>query len=176
MIIVCNHCGKNVDKRQCDIDRAKKINAPLYCNKECAGLARRIVITIEQFKANKREYDKIYRLKNHERRKVEKAEYHKANYDPVRQREYNQKRMPLHVEYCRQPKYRAKKVDYDREYRAAKLYGEFAECAILVEKINKMLVQKADKAELRTIQGTNNKSKRRKKQWLRLMKNLPQLI
>lgn len=33
----------------------------------------------------------------------------------------------------------------------------------------------ADKAELRTIQGTNNKSKKRKRQWLKLMKILPQL-
>lgn len=175
MIIACSHCGKEIDKPIGAVNRAKSINAPLFCNMVCAGLARRKDITDEQFKANKREYDKEYRAKNRAMLKAKKAAHFKATYDPAKASVERKKNMQRHVEYCRQPEYKAKKVDYDQQYRATKLYGEFAECAILVEKINKTLAQKANKSELRTIQGTNNKSKRRKKQWLRLMKNLPQL-
>ena len=131
--------------------------------------------SIEDFKIRKAEYDRQYREKNKERRAIQKAEYHKKTYDPIKQREYNQKRMPLHIEYCRRPEYRAKKVDYDRVNRAKRFYGEFYECAIIVEQINNKLIQMADKAELRTVQGTNTKSIKRKRQWRRLLKNLPQL-
>jgi len=171
----CPYCKKELTVGIGYINRANKLGVPIYCNRVCAGLGRRHNKTVEQKKAEKAEYDREFRRKNAEKLKVQKAASHKLRYDPIKQREYNQKRMPKHVEYCRQPEYKKKKIEYDQQHTAKKNYGEFAECAILIEKIGKVLVERADKSELRTIQGTNNKSKRRKKQWLRLLQNLPQL-
>lgn len=172
---ICPHCGIECEKATGLINRANKVGSPIYCSKVCSGLARRSNKSSEQLKAEKAKYDAAYRETNASKLKRQKSERHQRVYDPVKQREYNQNRMPLHIEYCRQTEYRAKKVGYDREYRAKKFYGEFYECAIIVEQINNKLIEMADKAELRTIQGTNTKSLKRKRQWLRLMTNLRQL-
>ncbi len=170
---ICPHCQKEFEVYVAYLNKANSIGAPRYCSKACSGLARRKGITPEQFKANKAAYDKEYRLREGQKEK-HRASW-KKNYNPVKAAEYRKKRMPIHVEYCRQPEYKEKKIVYDREHRAKKLYGEHWESAILIEQINNKLIQMADKADLRQIQGTNSKSQRRKRQWLRMMTNLRQL-
>lgn len=171
----CPHCNIEFEVKKIYLNRANKIGAPRYCSKKCSGLARRYNKTREQRISEKSEYDRQYREKNRELIKQKKHEHFIKTYDPTQAALDRKKTMPRHIEYCRRPEYKANKITYDMEFRAKKLYGENWESAILIQQINKKLVEMADKAELRTIQGTNNKSKKRKRQWLKLMKILPQL-
>lgn len=171
----CPHCKKEFEVYIAYLNKANSIGAPRYCGKACSGLARRDNKTKEQKIVEKAAYDLQYRIKNADKLRQRHSDYHKKTYDPAKAAIERKKNMPRHIEYCRKPEYRAKKVGYDQQHRAEKQFGEFAECFILLEQIDKTIASKADKHHLRTIQGTNNKSKRRKKQWLRLLKNLPQL-
>jgi hypothetical protein len=76
-------------------------------------------------KKQKAVYDRKYREKNRERIKANKAAYFQGTYDPVHAAKERKKKMPQHVEYCRQPKYKAWKREYDRKRRAGR-FGEFA--------------------------------------------------
>lgn len=77
-------------------------------------------------KKQKADYDREYRRKNAKRLKAKKAAYFQATYDPIAAAIKRKKRMPYHVEYCRQPKYREYKKSYDRKKRESK-FGAFAE-------------------------------------------------
>lgn len=171
MLVNCGNCNKEIFKSTGHFNRSVKLGMGFYCDHKCHQATRKT--SIEDKKAVKRSYDQA--LRSQPWYKEYKRSCWKKNYDPIKAAEYRQKRMAYHIEYCRQPEYVAWKKQYDQKHNAQSNYGEYAECAILIEKINNTLIKMADKAELRTIQGTNNKSKRRKKQWLRLMKNLPQL-
>jgi hypothetical protein len=76
-------------------------------------------------KQKKAAYDRDYRKKNRARIKANHAAYFQRTYDPIAAAKERKKRMPYHVEYCRQPKYVAYKREYDRKRRASK-FGEFA--------------------------------------------------
>lgn len=82
--------------------------------------------TIEEKIALKAAYDRDYRKKNAVRIKADHAAYFQRTYDPVKAAIERKKKMPVHVEYCRQPIYRAYKQGYDRQRRAS-VYGPFAE-------------------------------------------------
>ena len=77
-------------------------------------------------KEKKAAYDKEYRKKNSERIKANHAAYFQRTYDPVKAAKERKKRMPQHVQYCRQPWYKAWKKEYDRKRRASQ-FGKFAE-------------------------------------------------
>lgn len=108
--LICPVCSKPFDKPIAYYNQSVKRNAPHYCSKVCAGLGRRNNKSPEQLKLEKAEYDRLYREKNAERLKSEKQEYFKKDYaaNPEKYREQRQNRMPYHIEYCRQPKARAK--------------------------------------------------------------------
>jgi len=76
-------------------------------------------------KEAKAAYDRLYRKKNRALLKAKKAAYFQLTYDPKREAIERKKKMPQHVEYCRQPWYRAYKKEYDKKRRAAR-FGEFA--------------------------------------------------
>jgi len=78
------------------------------------------------FKAMKAEYDREYRKKNREALRKKKHDYFKRTYDPVKAAVKRKETMPRHVEYCRQPAYKAKKKEYDEKLRAA-AFGEYAD-------------------------------------------------
>lgn len=161
MIVNCEQCGASIEKTVGHINRALKSGCKLFCNKKCFGLSRRLNLSIEQKKQIKSEYDKEFRIKNKDRLKKIKAEYHKKNYDPVKAAIYRKSRMPYHVEYCRQPKYKKWKQQYDEVYTAKKNYGEYYESAIALKNI----LSQIDNRETKQLQGLSNKTQKRKRAW-----------
>jgi hypothetical protein len=95
--IVCPYCGKTTPKETGAVVRARKLGAPIYCNRICAGLGRRNNKTTEQKKEEKRLYDIEYRNKNYDRLKIEKAESFKRRYDPEKARIQRKANMHKHV-------------------------------------------------------------------------------
>lgn len=133
MKVKCAHCGNYTEKQNGAVNRALKIKAPLYCNQTCAGLARRKEVPNK--KELKREYDRQYRLKNLEKIKRQKHEHFKKTYDPEKASIERKANMHKHLERMRQPKWVEYKKKYDKVYKAKKNYGEFWECAILINTI-----------------------------------------
>ncbi|WP_298845548.1 hypothetical protein [uncultured Clostridium sp.] len=117
--LVCPVCKKQYEKHMAYYNQSIKRDAPQYCGKICAGLGRRLNKTHEQLKAEKAKYDDEYRKNNQKRIKQKKKEAFKKSYaeNPDKYREQRKKRMPYHIEYCRQPKVRAKEKEarYRRE-------------------------------------------------------------
>lgn len=166
MQIECAHCGKVADKAAGAVNRARKSGSPLYCDRFCAGLARRKARkTSAQKKAEKAAYDAKYRAKNRAALKAKKAAYYAANHDREKEREYRQKRMPKHVEYCRRPEYRVKKKAYDHVYRAKKDYGPMWEIQLLTLDIRNAVLERQTDYEIRLAKGTLGKSQKRKRDY-----------
>lgn len=113
MKLICPVCKISHDKSVGAYNAAMKRCGIIYCGRTCAGVGRRQNKTPEQLKAEKAEYDKIYREKNLERIKKAKSEAFKKDYadNPDKYREQRQKRMPQHIIYCRMPKHRAKEKE-----------------------------------------------------------------
>lgn len=149
--ILCPACGKKSWRENGAINRARKQGVPIYCNRKCSGMARRKehpkTPRNPNFKAMKAEYDREYRKKNREALRKKKHDYFKRTYDPAKAAVKRKQRMPYHVEYCRQPKYKAYKRNYDTEYMA-KEYGEFGEAhKALVELLHEINRQQPDREE-----------------------------
>lgn len=162
MKFLCAYCGKTGDKRTGEVNRARAAGANLYCNRVCSGLGRRQPPKTEaQRKLEKKLYDHEYRLRNLEERKAQKRAYHLATYDPEKERVKRKAKMPRHVEYCRQPEYKRWKSKYDRQYRAKKEFGPFAEAAMLAVDLNREIKGRMSNHEIREQNGTANKTQRR---------------
>ena len=76
MKLACAHCGFTHLFEVRRVNRACSIGAPLYCGKECAGLARRVSKSAEQKRAEKAAYDAERRVLLADRIKAEKADYY----------------------------------------------------------------------------------------------------
>lgn len=176
MIFNCAYCGKEGHRRSGEVNRANRTGMNLYCDRECAGRGRRslVVKSVDQQKAEKAAYDREYRERNREARKAQKAAYYKRTRDPIKEAEIRKSRMHLHVEYCRRPEYRGKKKIYDRQYRAKKFYGDFAECFLLTMAIRDECLSRMTDYEIRLEKGTLNKSQQRKRHDLRAYCNTPE--
>jgi hypothetical protein len=165
---VCAHCGANGERKAGHVNRSLKAGAPLYCNRACAGLARRSksTPTAAERRANKAAYDREYRARNLERLRAEKAERYQRTRDPVKEREVRKARMPQHVEYCRRPEYRAWKADYDRQRTAAE-YGPYAETYRLLLDLEREIRSRATKYERYVARGyfTRSAQERRRELW-----------
>lgn len=170
----CAHCGKEADRPAGHVNRARKRGDALYCSRECSGLGRRTNKTAEQRKEEKRLYDIKYRARDVEARKASKAEYYQRTKDRAKEAEARKRRMPKHVEYCRRPEYRAWKKTYDRQYRAVKFYGDFADCFLLVMDIRDECLSRMSDYEIRIENGTINKSLQRKREYERSISNSPE--
>lgn len=162
MIVTCAYCKRETDKPVGAVNRAREAGLRIFCDRKCAGLGRRKGKTKAQKIEEKRLYDMAYRAKNLARIKAQKAAHHKATYDPEKQRAYNKKRMPLHVEYCRRPEYRKWKRDYDRQYRA-KEFGPFAEAYLLAIDLNRAIKERATNHEIKWQNQTANKTQFRRR-------------
>ncbi len=160
----CAHCGAKTEKPTGAVNRARSKGAPLYCHRDCAGLARRKWKTKAQKVAEKRAYDAEYNAINRDRRCAEKRDYHKRTYDPVVAALRRKERMPLHVEYCRQPAYKAWKQQYDAKYRAHKVFGDYADVFLLLGDVEREIASRMSRYEIMLANGTLNKAMKRRRE------------
>jgi len=159
MKITCSFCGKESEKDNSAVNRAKKINAPMFCNKKCWGDSRR---TSKEAKIEvKRLYDIEYRKRPDYKQK--KHESFKRNYDPVKAAEERKKNMSRHVAYCQQPKYKEYKKQYDRVRRAKLKYGELWEVQILTLEIQDEVLSRMTRYKIDLESNTLNKRQERKR-------------
>lgn len=87
-------------------------------------------------KEKKRLYDIEYRRNNKEIIKAKKRAYNSSPAGRAMQKRHRIKFKEYHNNYCMQPEYRKNKKEYDKKYRAQKKYGEFWECALLIDEID----------------------------------------
>jgi hypothetical protein len=163
MKIRCAQCGKRTEKVSGQVTRAKKIGARLFCDRWCFGASLRKGKTKAQKVAEKRLYDMAYRTKNRQMLKAKKRAYFERTYDPRKAAVERKKRMHLHVAYCRQPRYKAWKRQYDQQYRAME-YGPFADAYLLAVNLNREIKSKATNYEIRIQNQTLNKKQARTRQ------------
>lgn len=170
MICICEHCGKTVERNAGHVNRARKVGARLFCGRVCFGLATRSPIqkTKEQKVAEKRAYDIEYRRKNLAAIKARKRAYFDRTYDPVKAAIERKKIMPRHVEYCRRPEYKAYKSGYDKQYRAKRDFGPFADCFLLLADIEKETRSRMTWEESRAANGILNKRQERQREYERI--------
>lgn len=127
------------------------------------GLNRCLHKTKAEKVAEKAEYDRQYRAKNLDLLKTKKRDYHQRSYDPVKAAKARKKRMHLHVEYCRRPEYRAYKQAYDKQHRAAKVYGDFADAFLTLITVEREIENRATRYDIRQMNGTINKTQIRRR-------------
>ena len=167
---LCKHCSKRVRQSVGAVNRALKIGAPLYCDRKCAGLARRVYKPKAQKIAEKRLYDMEYRRKNRRLLKAKKRAYFQRTYDPAKAAAERKARMHLHVAYCRQPSYRRWKRRYDRKYRAQKMFGPFADSFLILQRLEKEIDSRMSRYEVYAANGTLNKALNRRREYERLVR------
>lgn len=163
MIIHCPQCGRDADKATRAVNRAAAQGARVYCGRKCAALGRRKNRTKAERVEAKRLYDAEYRAKNLEMLKEKKRAYFQRTYDPEKAREYRKKIMPRHVEYCRQPEYRQKKQQYDRQ-RNAEVFGPFAEAWLVLRDLEREISSRMSRYDIYIANGTINKRLKRKRE------------
>lgn len=172
--IRCAQCGVMAVKPTGSVNRSRAAGAPLYCGKTCSGMARRLAAprTDDEKRELKRIHDAQYRAANSEKRKVEKAAYHARTYDPAKAAIKRKATMAQHVEYCRQPEYKAKKAAYDKQRRYAR-FGPFAEAAMLLDDLDKEVRARATRYEIYIANGrfTRSAQQRRRELWQAMKRN-----
>jgi len=172
---ICAFCDVTAERPAGHCNRSLARGDKLYCGRRCSGLGRRKHKTKAQKVEEKRLYDMEYREQNIERLTVQKREHFKRTYNPAKAAIERKAKMPRHIEYCRQPKYRAWKRDYDRQYLAKKDYGEFWECALLADDIRNEALNRMTDYEIRLSKGTLNKSQQRKRDLARAHRAEPEV-
>lgn len=149
------------------INRAKAIGAKLYCNRKCAGLARRVVKTPEQKKADKAAYDAKRRAELADKIKAQKKAIYERNREHylVQHAEYRRRpeNVARHNAYCRRPEYVAVKHQYDKHRRATKQFGEFAEAFLLLQDVETEVLARASRYDIAIANGTINKAQTRRR-------------
>lgn len=168
MQIKCYKCHSIFETKTAYFNRAVKIRAPLYCGRLCAGLARRLKSppNDEQRRAAKSAYDAKRREgTQREALLAKKREHYYANHERISAKlaEYRAAHMDRHVEYCRQPEYRAKKAIYDRRHRADIQFGDFSEAALLLSDVEREIADRASKYEIYLTNGIINKAQQRRR-------------
>lgn len=173
MKFICYQCGKKGERPTGEVNRALRGGFNLHCDRICAGLSRRKPYSLEDFREKKRLYDIEYRAKNSEVIKSKKRASWKNWYDPKEQS--RKRRTPeyraKHRAYLNKPEYKEYKRQYDRIYRAKDDYGEFWEAGLLLLDIDAEVDSRMTDVEIRTVNGTLNKSLIRRRDYERLISN-----
>jgi hypothetical protein len=164
----CDHCGAELHKQPSAINRAAAVGARLFCNRTCAGLARRSGKSAEQKKAEKAAYDAKRRTELADQIKTQKREIYLRNREHYLRQHTEYRNRPenvaRHNAYCRRPEYVAEKREYDRRRRAVKQFGEeFAESFLLLQDIEKEIDSRATRYEIYLANGTINKAQSRRR-------------
>lgn len=150
----CDFCGCLFKRRAIFLE----LTGPhIFCSRPCFWMARRKFKSDKAKRAEKAAYDRIYREKNRRMLKAKKRAYFQRTYDPVQAAIVRQKRMPQHVEYCRQPSYRRKKKRYDEKRRDRLQYGDYGKCFRLLQRLEGEVGKRMSDYEIRLQQGTLNK-------------------
>ncbi len=173
----CQHCNKQFERAIGALNRAKRAGAPLYCGMKCSELGRRANKPKAQRRKEKAEYDKARRNElRDEIREQKRAAYYANHKESLgKHAKYRKKRMPKHVEYCRRPEYKEKKVEYDRKHRAAE-YGEFAETYLLLLEVEKEIRSRATSYERRVANGYYTRSAQARRRALCQARNRKTLL
>jgi len=159
--VICEQCGRKVEKPTGHVNRARKEGRKLFCSRRCFGLSRRHNKSDAQKKEEKRLYDMEYRAKNRPMLKVKKAAYFQRTYDPEKAKVERKKRSAAHAEYCRRPEYKAWKKVYDQKYRAKKHYGEFWESFLVLLDLERTVEGQMPSYERKLRMGLLNKKQTR---------------
>ena len=170
MALVPFRCGwcKTIAHREAGaVNRALKLGAALYCDMEHAGYARRKHRASANKKAAKAAYDADYRARDANGLKARRAAWYQRNRDPEKERERRKAIMPRHVEYCRQPAYRAKKSEYDLRRRAMQDAGEFHESYVILRDLEREVLSRASRYDLDLANGRLNKTTNRRRDYVR---------
>lgn len=170
VVAFCQHCGKMVQQSQSSVRRAIREGKPLYCDRACSGMARRVAP--DQKKTAKRIYDARRRVEQASEISAKKAAYYQRTRDPVKERERRRANMGRHVEYCRRPEYRAYKKDYDRQLRAEE-YGDYADAYLLLLDLEREIRSRATSYERRRARGyyTRTTQQRRRELWHQVIRS-----
>lgn len=167
----CEYCGRRNQKPSGSVNRARARGLSLYCDRVCAGLSHRKHKTDEQKRAEKAEYDRRRRQQLGDRLNAEKREARlrllASNPDLVRAREKVNRdaNRGRHAEYCRRPEYREWKKSYDRQYRAERFYGPFADAFLVLQDLENEIATRATRYEIYMERGTINKTQKRKREY-----------
>lgn len=169
MIAKCNLCGCDFNKSAGHLNRAMKLGVNVFCSKQHFYESRRIQRSDEEKKRIKTEYDDKYRRL--EKVKIKKAEYFKKDYakNPDKYKKERQRRYTAHLKYLQTDGYKKWKADYDKKYLAKKHFGEFAEAAIILTEIEKIIDSKKVKYENGIT--INKSSQKRQRKWQQQLKN-----
>lgn len=163
----CPVCSAQFTIRTGCYNRAREKGYEPRCSRVCDGIARRKHKTPEQKKAEKAEYDREYRRKNRAMLKAKKAERFRQTYDPVKAAVERKKRAHKHAEYCRRPEYVAWKREYDKQYRAKRDYGDYAEVYFALRDLETEILSNTTRVEIGVQNGTLCKSQKRKRAYAR---------
>jgi hypothetical protein len=164
LAFTCAHCGKAASQPASAVNRARSKGLNLYCDRTCAGLGRRKHQTKAELVERKRIYDEQYRATNRAMLKAKKAAHFRRTYDPVKAAEQRKLTMPRHVEYCRRPEYRKRKAEYDRAHRAGRMFGDYADCFLLLQDLETEIASRMSKYEIKLANGTLNKRHNRRRE------------
>ena len=186
MKLICCYCDRIFKVKENNIGQRNKsilLWLPIYCNKKCAGLGRRSKETPEQKRDIKSWYDMFLRESMTEDEKIFESfsglVYFHMDYkaNPDKYKEWRNKRMPKHVEYCRQPDYKEYKKGYDELYRAKKDYGEYWEAAIVLKNLDEEIDYRESKRQNKIYNKSTTKRKRAwQKQLKQKLSNFQRLI
>lgn len=171
MLITCPQCGCKTEKASGVVNRSRRLGWPVYCGRTCAGLAHRTNKSDAEKRAAKAEYDRKYRAAGGEELLAKKRSAYRDRLerDPeglrAAQKSLRTLRRTAHAEYCRQPEYRAKKKTYDRQHRAHRFYGPFADAFLALQDLETEIAVRASRYEIYSQNGTLNKALRRKREY-----------
>ena len=162
---LCGSCGAVVRQSQGSINRALREGKPLYCDRACAGKARQVSAGFK--KRRKAQYDARRRIELAAEISAQKRDYYQRTRNPEKERERRRVNMARHVEYCRQPEYKARKSDYDRERRAEE-YGPYGDAYLLLLDLEREIRSRATSYERLKARGyyTRAAQQRRRELWL----------
>jgi hypothetical protein len=155
--LVCESCAREFQRELRWVKILKRRGCERqFCSQKCTGIARRLWKSVAQKKREKAAYDEIYRAREVEKIRQNKAAYFRSTYDPEKARRERAKNMSRHVAYCRKyysdPKRKAAKEAYDLD-RRARAYGEYADAYKLLiqlqDEVRKIVPSWYERAKIR---------------------------
>lgn len=169
-IVRCKFCRKPISRPAGEVNRALRNGSPIYCDRRCFGLSRRVQRSKAERVAAKAAYDREYRARHGAKLRRKKRAYYHRTFDPVKAKAWRStpERRAYHRAYCQRPEYRAKKHAYDIRRSSMHAVGgaaDWAEChRLLLEltrEINRQCPDKYLRLKARGYYDHNAQQRRR---------------